>query len=55
MIEQVDVHKIETLVRKKFGDDGINENKDLMRNYLETMPISGSEAINAIRKKKIGE
>ena len=22
------VHRIETLARKKFGDDGINENKD---------------------------
>ena len=53
--ERIDVyvHRIETLARKKFGDDGINENKDLMRKFLETVPVSVSEAINARRKEKM--
>lgn len=46
-------HRLETLARKKFGDEGINENKELMRKFLETVPTSLSEFINTRRKEKM--
>ena len=47
------VHRIKTLARKKLEDDVINENKDLMRKFLETVLVSVSEALKARRKEKM--
>ncbi|XP_064117664.1 high mobility group nucleosome-binding domain-containing protein 5-like [Macrobrachium nipponense] len=35
--------KLETLARKKFGDEGINECKELVRKLLATVPVHKSE------------
>ena len=53
--ERIDVyvHRIKTLARKKLEDDVINENKDLMRKFLETVLVSVSEALKARRKEKM--
>ena len=47
------VHRIETLARKKFGDEDINKNKELMKIFLETVPFSVSEVINSRGKEKM--
>ena len=31
-------HILETLARKKFGDESINEGKNLMKKFLDTVP-----------------
>src|SRR5678816_2104303 len=46
-------HRLETLARVKFGDEGINENKMLMKKFLETIPPPVAEFINARRKEKM--
>ena len=46
-------HRLESLAREKFGDDGINESKDLMRKFLATVPSYVRETINAKRKEKM--
>ena len=46
-------HRLESLARKKFGDDNINENKDLMRKFIATVPSYVRETINAKRKDKM--
>ncbi|RXG71119.1 hypothetical protein Avbf_04773 [Armadillidium vulgare] len=46
-------HRLETLARKKFGDEDVNENKLLMKKFLETIPTSVAEFINARRKEKM--
>ena len=38
---------------KKFGDDGISENKELMKKFLETVLPSVAEYMNARRKEKM--
>ncbi|XP_068227404.1 uncharacterized protein, partial [Palaemon carinicauda] len=47
------VCRLETLARKKYGDEGINENKELMRKFLATVPENVCEFINLKRKEKI--
>ncbi|XP_066959067.1 uncharacterized protein [Macrobrachium rosenbergii] len=44
--------RLETLARKKFGDDGINECKELVRKLLGTVPDGVREFVNLKRKKK---
>jgi cellular nucleic acid-binding protein len=53
--ERLDMYaqRLETLARKKFGDEGINENKSLMTKFLETIPTAVAEFINARRKEKM--
>ena len=46
------VHRLESLAQKKFGDDGISENKELMK-FLETVPPSVAEYVNERRKEKM--
>ena len=43
-------HRLESLARKKYGDENINENKELMRKFLATVPSSVRETVNAKRK-----
>ena len=52
--EQVDMYayRLETLARKKFGDEGINESKPLLRKFLETVPRYVAEQVNMKRKEK---
>ena len=45
--------RLESLARKKYGDDRINENKDLMRKFLATVPSHVRETVNARRKDKM--
>lgn len=45
-------HRLESLARKRFGDEGINENKDLMKKFLGTIPNKVGEYVNARRKDK---
>ncbi|XP_068226751.1 uncharacterized protein [Palaemon carinicauda] len=47
------VCRLETLARKKYGDEGINENKELMKKFLGTVPESVCEFINLKRKEKM--
>ncbi|XP_068221841.1 uncharacterized protein [Palaemon carinicauda] len=47
------VCRLETLARKKYGDEGINENKELMRKFLATVPENVCEFINLKRKEKM--
>ena len=46
-------HRLESLARKKFGDEGINENKDLLRKFLATVPRYVVETVNSKRKDKM--
>src|SRR5215469_4401678 len=52
--ERVDhfAHRLETLARKRFGDDRINENKDLFKKFLECIPNELRDYINSKRKEK---
>ena len=52
--ERVDLyaHRLETLARKKFGDKDINENKELMKKFISTVPDKVAAVINAKRKEK---
>ena len=52
--EDVDIyaHRLETLARKKYGNEGINENKDLMKKFLATVPNNVVECVNMKRKEK---
>ena len=45
-------HRLESLARKKYGDEEINKNKELMRKFLATVPSSIRETVNAMRKDK---
>ena len=45
--------RLESLARKKFGNEEINANKDLMRKFLSTVPSYVRETINAKRKDKM--
>ncbi|XP_068229112.1 uncharacterized protein, partial [Palaemon carinicauda] len=47
------VCRLETLARKKYGDEGINENKELMKKFLATVPENVAEFINLKRKEKM--
>ncbi|XP_068243830.1 uncharacterized protein [Palaemon carinicauda] len=47
------VCRLETLARKKYGDEGINENKELMRKFLATVPENVCEFINLKRREKM--
>ncbi|XP_068220171.1 uncharacterized protein [Palaemon carinicauda] len=47
------VCRLETLARKKYGNEGINENKELMRKFLATVPENVCEFINLKRKEKM--
>lgn len=47
------VHRLETLARRKFGDEGINECKELMKKFLATAPDEVVEYINVRRKEKM--
>ncbi|XP_068238631.1 uncharacterized protein, partial [Palaemon carinicauda] len=47
------VCRLETLARKKYGDESINENKELMRKFLATIPENVSEFIDLKRKEKM--
>ena len=51
--ESVDMYayRLETLARKKYGDDGINENKELMKKFIATVPERVAARINAKRKE----
>ena len=51
--ETVDMyaHRLETLARKKFGDEGINENKELLRKFIATVPEKVAARVNAKRKE----
>ena len=53
--ESVDMyaHRLETLARKKFGNEGINENKELMKKFIDTIPRYIAEFINLKRKEKM--
>ncbi|XP_066983487.1 uncharacterized protein DDB_G0283697-like [Macrobrachium rosenbergii] len=44
--------RLETLARKKFGDDGIDECKELVRKLLGTVPDGVREFVNLKRKEK---
>ena len=46
-------HRLETLARKKYGSKSINENKDLMKKFLATVPGRVREVVNARRKEKM--
>ena len=46
-------HRLETLARKKFGDEGIYENKELVRKFLATVPSYVAETVNVRRKEKM--
>src|SRR5215469_15148916 len=52
--ERIDhfAHRLETLARKRFGDDRINENKDLFKKFLECIPDDLRDYINTKRKEK---
>src|SRR5215469_10308580 len=52
--EQIDhfAHRLETLARKRFGDEGINENKELFKKFLECIPDDLRDYINTKRKEK---
>ena len=45
-------HRLETLARIKFGDHGINDNKPLMRKFVETIPSNVAHILNRKRKDK---
>ena len=45
--------RLESAARKRFGREGINENKELMRKFLATVPNRVYELINARRKEKM--
>ena len=46
-------HRLETLARKKFGDESINECKPLMKKFLDTVPPYVAECVNVKRKEKM--
>ncbi|XP_068235757.1 scaffold attachment factor B1-like [Palaemon carinicauda] len=45
--------RLETLARKKYGDGGINENKELMKKFLATLPEIVAEFIHLKRTEKM--
>ena len=45
--------RLESAARKKFGKEGINENKMLMKKFLSTVPSRVCELVNARRKEKM--
>ena len=45
--------RLESSARKKFGKEGISENKELMKKFLSTVPSRVCEVINAKRKEKM--
>ncbi|XP_068229220.1 uncharacterized protein [Palaemon carinicauda] len=47
------VCQLETLAKKKYGDEGINESKELMRKFLATVPANVCEFIKLKRKEKM--
>src|SRR5215469_16157509 len=53
--ERIDefAHRLETLARKKFGDHKINENKQLLRKFLDCIPTELQDYINGKRKEKL--
>ncbi|MEL6605960.1 MAG: hypothetical protein AAFP20_22335, partial [Cyanobacteria bacterium J06614_10] len=52
--ERVDLyaHRLETLARQKYGNEGIEENKELIRKFLATVPSEVKLAVNMRRKEK---
>src|SRR5678815_2520318 len=53
--ERIDMyaHRLETLARKKFGDDDVDGNKRLLKKFLDTVPTSVTEYVNLRRKEKM--
>src|SRR5678816_1141752 len=53
--ERIDMyaHRLETLARKKFGDDDVDGDKRLLKKFLETIPTSVAEYVNLRRKEKM--
>ena len=53
--ERIDMyaHRLETLARKKFGDEDVDGNKRLLKKFLETVPPSVTEYVNLRRKEKM--
>ncbi|XP_068209447.1 uncharacterized protein, partial [Palaemon carinicauda] len=45
--------RLETLARKKYGDEGINENKELIKKFLATVPENVCEFIYLKRKERM--
>src|SRR5215469_8532356 len=46
-------HRLETLAWKKFGDQDMDENKDLIKKFLDTIPEHYAEFFNLKRKEKL--
>src|SRR5215469_1413656 len=46
-------HRLETLAWKKFGNQDMDENKELMKKFLDTIPEHYAEFFNLKRKEKL--
>lgn len=46
-------HRLETLARKKYGNEGIDESKTLVRKFLDTVPEQVAEWFHLKRKEKM--